>query len=117
MDLGGPLGRGGLVLSLPCLWVPGATSSLCAFSLRLPAGSFHTSCFTFSRPMSSAIWKLSTRTAITRLERGTVGYSRGGGCRTGSTLLWVRGLGRGSPRGGMGEESEAGERNRGGTLT
>jgi hypothetical protein len=31
---------------------------------------YGTSSFTFSRPLSNAIWKLSTRTAITRLQRG-----------------------------------------------
>jgi len=51
-----------------------------------PLHPLTTSCFSFSRPLSSAIWKLSTRTAITRL-----GQETGGGWRGDCTLLWVRG--------------------------
>lgn len=127
MDLGSPLGRRGLgpVSPMPaCPWsslLP-SIQPLCPL-LVFPGLStcptrLCTSSFTFSRPLSSAIWKLSTRTAITRLEvGGQWSILKEEAVREASTLLWVhhsmarvQGLGRGCPRFGSGKGVKLGSR-------
>lgn len=133
IDLGSLLGRRDFSpVIVPCSSAPEAASSLpsslCAPSSCVPNWStghtpLSTSCFTFSRPLSSAIWKLSTRTAITRLGGDNGVLSRRRLKERPCTLLWVhcgmtrlRGLGRGCPSVGGGG-SEAGEQSGGGVLT